>query len=592
MSSILIIDDEDKYLELCRRFMPEHEFHGPARNHREAAQILARSRRSIDLVLLDVHFDIPPDDLLPEDKSALLSKGGDPERVYERLRRSQGLQILDRLRRRYPDLPVIVMTALDDLPLEADAERLNAEDYTYLLDDDYLDARALKVQVEGILARAERPDHDDGPFYWGTAIAMSGLRRRLAILARGQLPIIIQGETGTGKSLLAREYIHPHSQRTGAFMAVDLSTISSELMAAHLFGVVKGAYTGASSSREGVLARAHGGTLFLDEIGNLSLELQKSLLLVLQEGRYRPVGSVEERVADIKLCVATNENLAQMVREGRFREDLYMRLNPATAVTLPSLRQRRDDFQHLLEFFLERVCQGGYNRDLLVQYAEQRELWVPPEHERLRITVGRKVPSRPDPRRIHMLLHQNSYKLLQDFSWPGNFRQFEMVLSNLVTFTLVELVDRVDQVEPSQAEGELDARPDLIVIQPRTIRDLLRPFAEAGLGESLTAEHERHGHGVGVGVGVEASNGELDELADDGDGLRLSLRVGPGESLNSISCEVERQYLERLYQHFAGDLSRVAEFLLDDPESGRKVQLRMNQLGIKLRALKRSARSS
>jgi DNA-binding NtrC family response regulator len=568
VSSILIIDDEDKYLELCRRFMPEHEFVGPARNHREAAQILARARRSIDLVLLDVHFDIPIEDLLPEDKSALLAKG-DVERTYERLRRSQGLRILDRLRRRYPDLPVIVMTSLDDLPLEVDAERLHAEDYTYLLDDEYLDARALKVQVEGILARAERVVDDDGPFYWGTAAAMADLRRRLAILARGQLPIIIQGETGTGKSLLAREYIHPHSQRTGAFMAVDLSTIPADLMAAHLFGVVKGAYTGASSSREGVLARAHGGTLFLDEIGNLSLELQKSLLLILQEGRYRPVGSVEERVADVKLVVATNENLAQMVRGGRFREDLFMRLNPATAVTLPSLRQRRDDFQHLLEFFLTRVCQSGYNRDLLLQYAEQRELWVPGEGEHLEIGVGRKVPGRPDPRRIHMLLHQNSYKLLQDFNWPGNFRQFEMVLSNLVTFTLVELVDRVAQVEPTEHEADLAARPDVIVIQPRTIRDLLRPFAEAELGDPIAAAEDA-------------------ELVAEADGLRLSLRVSPAESLNAVSCEVERQYLERLYRHFVGDLSRVAEFLLADPESGRKVQLRMNQLGIRLRELKRT----
>ena len=570
MSSILIIDDEDKYLELCRRFMPEHEFVGPARNHVEAMHILARSRRSIDLVLLDVHFDIPEAQLLPEDKSALLAKG-DPARVLERLRRSQGLHILDRLRRRYPDLPVIVMTALDDLPLEADTERLHAEDYTYLLDDEYLDARALKVQVEGILARAQRSAEADGPFYWGTSPAMSDLRRRLAILARGQLPIIIQGETGTGKSLLAREYIHPHSQRTGAFVAVDLSTIPSELMGAHLFGVVKGAYTGASSSREGVLARAHGGTLFLDEIGNLSLELQKSLLLVLQEGGYRPVGSVEERTADVKLVVATNENLAQMVRSGRFREDLYMRLNPATAVTLPSLRQRRDDFQHLLEFFIERVCQSGYNRDLMVQYAEQRGLAPALDGERMRVTVGRKVPAKPDARRIHMLLHQNSYNLLQDFGWPGNFRQFEMVLSNLVTFTLVELVDHVEQVEPEV--GELDARPDVIVIQPRTIRDLLRPFAEiAAVASEAPALDE--------------------ELSEDGDGMRMSIRVAPGESLNAVSCEVERQYLERLYHHHGGDLSRVAAFVLGDAEAGRKIQLRMNQLGIKLRELKRTRTAS
>ncbi|MFV8753888.1 sigma-54-dependent transcriptional regulator [Nannocystaceae bacterium ST9] len=566
MSAILIIDDEDKYLELCRRFMPEHEFFGPARNYRDAAQLLARARRPIDLVLLDVHFEIPDEDLLPEDKSAMLSKLGEA-RTLERLRRGQGLLILDRLRQRYPDLPVIVMTARDDLPLEADAERLHAEDYTYLLDDDYLDARALKVQVEGILARSERPK-DDGPFYWGTANAMGDLRRRIAILARGQLPVIIQGETGTGKSLLAREFIHPHSLRTGPFVAVDLSTIPSELMAAHLFGVVKGAYTGAATSREGVLGRAHGGTLFLDEIGNLSLELQKSLLLVLQEGRYHRVGSVEEQIADVKLVVATNENLAAMVRQGRFREDLFMRLNPATAVTLPSLRQRRDDFQHLLEFFLDRVSHAGYNRDLLVQYAEQRGLWVPGEGERLRVTVGSKLPSKLEPRRIHLLLHPSSYKQLQEFDWPGNFRQFEMVLANLVTFTLVELVDRVASIEPEI--DAIDARPDVIVIQPRTIREMLRPFDEAGFEVAA----------------------EPDADAGDDDPLAMRIRVVPSDSLNAVSCEVERQYLEQLYHRLGGDLSRMAEVLLEDGGAGRKVQLRMNQLGIKLRELKRARGAS
>jgi DNA-binding NtrC family response regulator len=567
VSAILIIDDEDKYLELCRRFMPEHEFFGPARNYAEAAQLLARAHRPIDLVLLDVHFEIAEGDLLPEDKSAMLAKLGEA-RTLERLRRGQGLQILDRLRQRYPDLPVIVMTARDDLPLEADAERLHAEDYTYLLDDEYLDARALKVQVEGILARAERPK-DDGPFYWGTAVAMGDLRRRIAILARGQLPVIIQGETGTGKSLLAREFIHPHSSRTGMFVAVDLSTIPSELMAAHLFGVVKGAYTGAATSREGVLGRAHAGTLFLDEIGNLSLELQKSLLLLLQEGRYHRVGSVEEQVADVKLVVATNENLAAMVRQGRFREDLFMRLNPATAVTLPSLRQRRDDFQHLLEFFLDRVSHAGYNRDLLVQYAEQRGLWVPGEGERLRVTVGSKVPSKLEPRRIHLLLHPNSYKQLQEFDWPGNFRQFEMVLANLVTFTLVELVDRAASID--EIDG-IDARSDVIVIQPRTIRDMLRPFDEAGYE-------------------VAAAAAEPDKVDDD-DPLDMRLRIVPGESLNAVSCDVERQYLEQLYHRLNGDLAQMAEYLLVDATAGRKVQLRMNQLGIKLRELKRGRGSA
>ena len=568
MSSILIIDDEDKYFELCVRFMPEHVFLPPARTYREAREALRQHGRTIDLVLLDVHFDIPDDDLLPYDKEELFAKG-DRERVLERLRRSQGLHILDRLRDSHPDLPVIMMTSRDDLPLEADAERLNAEDYTYLLDDDYLDARSLKLQMEGILARREpRGAEPDEPFYWGQTSRMLNLRRRLGILARGRLPIVLLGATGTGKSLLAREFIHPRSRREGPFVAVDLSTLPTELMAAHLFGVVKGAYTGATTSREGVLARAHGGTLFLDEIGNLSLDLQKQLLLVLQEGRYSPVGSVEERVADVKLVVATNENLATMVQSGRFREDLYMRLNPATAMTLPSLRERGDDFAELLTVFVRRVADEAYNRDLLAQYAEQRGLSVPTQGESMPITVGRTVPTKNDAQRIHFLFHPSSYKTLRDFEWPGNFRQLEMFLSNLFTLTLVELVDRAEQVEPDDPTQA--SRPDVIPILPRTVRELVRPMELP----RLAGEREP-------------------DVSEEPDGShRVSVSLVPQESLNAVSCAVERQYLQLLYEKYGGDLGRMARVLLDDAGAGRKVQLRMNQLGIKLRKLKRRAQWS
>ncbi len=566
MSSILIVDDEDKYLELCKRFMPEHVFLPPARNYREAAGLLGRHGDGVDLVLLDVHFDIPTDDLLPYDKEALLAK--DPKRGLERLRRGQGLHILDRLRHDYPDLPVIVMTSRDDLPLEADAERLNAEDYTYLLDDDYLDARALKLQVEGILARRSRaPVGADEPFYWGSTPSMLAMRRRLSILARGRLPIILLGETGTGKTLLAREFIHARSRRTGPFVAVDLSTIPRDLMAAHLFGVVKGAYTGATATRDGVLARAHEGTLFLDEIGNLSLDVQKSLLTVLQDSRYHPVGSIEERQVDVKIVVATNEDLGVMVRDGKFREDLYMRLNPATALTLTTLRARRDDFQELLRTFLNRVAADPYNRELLAQYAEQRGLRVPADGETMPITVGRNVPAKVDPRRIHLLLQPTSFTLLHDFPWPGNFRQFEMTLSNLVALTLVELVDRAEQVEPEDPSEA--SRPDVVPIPARTARDLLRQMEP--IKKVAAAEPE------GVTEGDDGSH-------------RLSVTLAAGDSLNAVSCSVERQYLERLYEKYGGDLGRIAEVLLDDSGAGRKVQLRMNQLGIKLRRLKRRAK--
>ncbi len=567
MSRILIIDDEDKYFELCQRFITEHEFLPPARNFAEARAVLEASGNAVDLVLLDVHFDIPDAQLLPYDKTELLA-GKDEKRAIERLRRAQGLHILDQLRRSAPDLPVIVMTARDDLPIEADSERLQAQDYTYLLDDEYLDARSLRLQIENILAQRAAPQGaEDEPFYWGKTSKMQGLRRRLSILARGQLPIILLGSTGTGKSLLAREFIHARSKREGPFVAVDLSTVPHDLMGAHLFGVVKGAYTGATASREGVLEHAQGGTLFLDEIGNLSVDLQKSLLLVLQEGRYRPVGSVEERVADIKLVVATNENLVEMVRQGNFREDLYMRLNPATAMRLPSLTERKDDFSVLLEVFVARVAQEAYNADLLRQYAQQRGLAVR-EADAVPVSVSRKVPTKSDSRRIHFVFHPSSYKQLRDFAWPGNFRQFEMFLSNLITLSLVELVDQAEVVEPNNPADA--SRPDVIPILPRIVRELMRPMD--------ISRADPGGDETGVRV------------LDDGD-HRVSVTVRGGDSLNAVSCAVERQYLELLFEKYEGDLARMAGVLLSDPTAGRKVQLRMNQLGIKLRSLKQRRRA-
>ncbi|MFY0541693.1 hypothetical protein [Nannocystis pusilla] len=166
---------------------------------------------------------------------------------------------------------------------------------------------------------------------------------------------------------------------------------------------------------------------------------------------------------------------------------------------------------------------------------------------------------------MHVLLHPSSFKLLQEFDWPGNFRQFEMTLSNLLTFTLVDLVDRPERIEPEDL-GEA-GRPDIIPILPRTVSDLLRP---------MTAPT--------------ASEAPVEEVAADGAELaRLAIVVRPGDSLNAVSCAVERQYLEHLYERCLGDLGKMGEILLNDAGAGRKIQLRMNQLGIKLRRLKRRA---
>mgnify|MGYP003338745008 FL=1 len=176
MGRILVIDDQDRYIELCRRAIPEHEYLGPARSWREAAEILKKNRRSIELVLLDVNFDIAPEALVG------VPPGAD-EKSLAKARRRQGLEILARLRRHLPDLPVVLMTARSDLDLDRAAERLDAEEYTYFLDDEFVDARSLRVQIENVL-KARRGQDAEGPIFWGRAPAMQRVRARLQVIAR------------------------------------------------------------------------------------------------------------------------------------------------------------------------------------------------------------------------------------------------------------------------------------------------------------------------------------------------------------------------------------------------------------------------
>ncbi len=529
MADVLIIDDQERYAELCRRAIPEHDYHGPARSWSDAEKLLKTLRRKVDMVLLDVHFDLPAEDLL------CLEDPGDP-RAVERARREQGLHILGRLRNVAPDLPVVLMTSRDDLPLER-----AAEEYTYFLDDDYVDAVALRTQIEGIL-RARRGGVSDGPIYWGDSLGMRQVRSQLLTLARGRLPIILGGPTGTGKSLIARHFVHPRSGRKGRFVAVDLSTVPKDLMGAHLFGSVRGAYTGSVADRRGAFEEADGGTLFLDEIGNLSQDAQKLLLTVLQEGVVTRLGDVKERRVDVKLVVATHEDLAQMVREGRFRADLFMRLNPACTVTLPPLTERKLDLSALASFFVEQAVARPHIQELLEAYC--RRHLANQEIPRLEVVAGDAVPESQDGRLV-LLLSVRAMRLLRQHPWTGNLREFAMTVENALVFTFAEL-----------SRVTAGARPDVVQIRPKLIRDLLR-----------------------------ATRADLHDVPDDGH--RLEVAVRPAETLNKIAADVERQYFTQLYLLHEGDFRGMARVLMGDPDCARKVQLRFNQLGLKVRELKR-----
>jgi len=530
MADILVVDDQDRVAELCRRTMPEHTWRGPARSWREAAEWLARARGRVDVVLLDVNFDIPAADLVGLTDDA-------PAREVDAVRRRQGLEILRVMRDRYPDLPVVLMTSREEQALEAPAEALRAEEYTYFLDDETLDARSLRAQIESISA-ARRGQEADGPVFWGHSFTLRRQRQRLEVLSRGRLPVVLLGPTGTGKSLVARHFVHPRSGRTGQFVAVDLATLPKELMAAHLFGSVKGAYTGSVNDRTGAFESAHGGTLFLDEIGNLPGDAQKMLLSVLQEGTITRLGDVKERPVDVKLVVATNEDLGQRVREGTFRADLYMRLNPATAVTLPPLSERSIDVERLLTFCLDQAVGRPFLKGLLEAYRREHKV----DGRAVVVHTGSDVPE-PVAGTLVFLWPERALRHLRRYSWPGNLREFAMVVENAVTFALSELI--------GVSGGD---RVDVIQVRPKLVRDLL------------------------------SSTGETEP--DEEGGWPVGVRVRPHDTLNKVAIDLERQVFERLWVQEAGDFAAMARILLGDAAHARKVQLRFNQMGLKVRELK------
>jgi DNA-binding NtrC family response regulator len=533
MAEILVIDDQDRTVDLCRRVMPEHEWIGPARTWEEAHGMIRKSGRRLGLVLLDIHFDMPAECLLglPEEPT---------DRDIAKAQRHQGIHILEALRRAAPDLPVVLMTARGDSVLEQAADRHGAQEYTYFLDHEDLDARTLRAQVEGILL-ARRGSEQDGPVFWGRSVAMRQIRQRLLTLARGRLPVTLNGPTGTGKSLIARHFIHARSGRKGKFVAVDLATLPRDLVAAHLFGSLRGAYTGSVSDRAGAFEEAHGGTLFLDEIANLPDEVQKMLLSVLQEGEVTRLGDTRERKVDVKLVVATNENLADRVRSGTFRADLYMRLNPACAVALPPLVDRKLDLARLLEFTVARILQEGYLSGQIDELRSQLGLG----EGQVRLAIGAELPEAQDGVLL-LLFPQRSMNALEKHRWPGNLREFAMVVENAVALALAEAVS---------AGQKGSERADVVQVRTKILRDQLRAVMTLDPGAK-----------------------------DEGARVEVALRVQSG--LNKVAQDVERQYFTELYLRHRGDFSALASVLLGDAEASRKVQLRFNQLGLKVRDLK------
>ncbi len=358
-----------------------------------------------------------------------LNAGGKPPALIIsdiRMPGLDGIGLLEKAQRRFPDLPFLITTAYSDLDITVNAYRKGAFDYLPKPFDLEELRRLVAQALRNVPAEAGRqasgkrektpPLADD---IIGDSPSMQALYRAIGRLAKTRVNVLISGETGTGKELIAKA-LHKHSPvADGAFVALNMAAIPPELAEAELFGHEKGAFTGADRARQGRFGEANNGTLFLDEIGDIPLFLQAKLLRALAEGSYYPIGGQQVQHANARIIAASHKDLAQRVAAGTFREDLYHRLN-VIHLTLPPLRERRKDILALLDFHLKKA-------------ANTHQLAV-------------------------KKLSKAVKKRLLDYAWPGNIRQLENLCQQLTIMTPVPVIEIEDL--PALIQGGEKATAD------------------------------------------------------------------------------------------------------------------------------------
>ena len=278
---------------------------------------------------------------------------------------NEGLYWAGEIKKMAPEVEVVLFTAYADIQLAVEGMKRGAFDFIVKpWDNDKLVATltAARDKARKAMGRETHPERSEGSMFWGDSKPMALIRKTVDKIAPTDATVLITGENGTGKDVLAKE-IHAHSLRSEKPMvAVDAGAITETLFESELFGHVKGAFTDAHTDHMGKFEQADGGTLFLDEIGNIPLHLQAKLLRAIQNRSIVRVGGTEARPVNIRLICATNMDLEALVRQGRFREDLYYRIN-TVHIALPALRDRQEDIVPLAELFLQRFAEK-YHRPL------------------------------------------------------------------------------------------------------------------------------------------------------------------------------------------------------------------------------------
>jgi DNA-binding NtrC family response regulator len=331
-----------------------------------------------------------------------------------------GLDVLEAARRKDPGCSVILMTARGTIETVMAATRGGAFEYLAkpfdldLMIETVKRAEAVRTNDEEEIEPEELPESE----MIGSSRSMVEIYKTACQVAPTDATVLIEGETGTGKELVAR-MLHRFSGRAAnPFVPVDCASVAPSLLESELFGSMRGAFTGADRDRQGVFEAAHRGTVFLDEIGEIELNFQLKLLRFLQEREIRPLGASRSKPVDVRVVAATNRDLKKMVEDGKFREDLWFRLN-VVRMTLPPLRERRGDIHLLAGFFVQK-----YNQ---------------------RYSRGAK-------------LMESGLKALEEYTWPGNVRQLQHLIERLSILAPSERIDR-EAVEEALRSNENRERP-------------------------------------------------------------------------------------------------------------------------------------
>lgn len=323
--------------------------------------------------------------------------------------KKDGKDVLLEIKEHNPRAVVLIITGYSDIKIAVDVIKSGAYDYITkpLVPDEVLSVLSAALRTT---ASYPLPVADDAAtnksvkknkvfnaeFLTGQSMATKELYNQIAIVAPTNYSVILNGESGTGKEVIAKTIHNLSTRKNNPFIAMDCGTLSNELAGSELFGHVKGAFTGAINDKEGHFELANGGTLFLDEVANLSTEIQASLLRVIQERKFKRIGGTREMEVDVRIIVATNENLQEAYRKGKFREDLYHRFNEF-AINLPALRNRKEDILLFADFFLQKTnvelnkVVDGFETDVL-------EMFI-------------------------------------NYPWPGNLREFRNVIRRCVLLT-------------------------------------------------------------------------------------------------------------------------------------------------------------